>query len=80
MVVTDVEKTITYAGTAASVADAFGFVMDHLDEFTEPTIAIRPFRTLHVDGDASLPLRFEPSDGPEEWVLEFEVSISGKEA
>ena len=29
--------------TVPTIQDAFGFVMDHLDEFTAPSIEIRPW-------------------------------------
>jgi hypothetical protein len=64
--VSDVEKHLRYATETPTVPDAFAFVMQHLDEFAEPAIEIRPRRFTEA--------HWHPG---EPWALKFEVTVGG---
>jgi len=60
-----VEVSTTYATTVATLADAWAFVMDHVDGAGDaPTISIAPFWSYAGEGDP---------------VRAFEVSVNGSE-
>lgn len=58
--VTDpIERTVRYATTVPSLADAWVFVMTWIDELgTSPKVTISPYWTVAADSDET-PRRFE---------------------
>lgn len=63
-----VDKFISYSDDAGTVSEAFAFVMEHMDEFSAPSIAIQAYTSYHNLSEMA-------EDGQGE--LRFGVSVSG---
>lgn len=48
---TELEKHVRYTRDVASLTGAWGFIMDHVEEFTAPNIEIQAYRTIDTIRD-----------------------------
>lgn len=63
-----VDKFINYSENVDSIQEAFAFIMDYMDQFESPSIAIQPYTSYDSLVDM---------DDEDKGELKFGVSVSG---
>lgn len=63
-----VDKYVNYSEDVATIQEAFAFIMEYMDQFKSPSIAIQPYTSYE---------RLSDLDDDDAGELRFGVSVSG---